>query len=206
MSRLGAKEIATDRELGLRSELEETVDAHTSWKDAGWVMHGDNQQTLLNEFFRTVRPHASLVFFYAKHTPLSDDPRRALIGAAEITRLTPAGRYRTDGHEQFPAQLWETTIEHSLRPQMLVGADGRVVRPDFTITTDLGELVLWEHLGMLGDPAYAAKWRKREWYERSGLALVTDAGGSTGTLVVTDDTEGVDCPAWELLARKALGL
>ena len=45
------------------------------------------------------------------------------------------------------------------------GDDGRTVRPDFTVETDLGELVLWEHLGMLSDPRYAAKWAaKKDWY------------------------------------------
>ena len=120
MSRDGAKQIAQDRQIGLRPDLEETVDGITRW-DSTWVMHGDNQRSLLDTFFSTVQKGASLVFFYAKHSPLSDDPRRLLVGAATVTAVTPTGAYRSDGSEQFPAQMWETTIEHSLRPDQQQG-------------------------------------------------------------------------------------
>ncbi|MGW5752233.1 hypothetical protein [Nocardia rhamnosiphila] len=40
--------------------------------------------------------------------------------------------------------------------------------PDFTIETVLGDLVIWEHLGMLDDPHYAQKWAsKKSWYARN---------------------------------------
>lgn len=115
MARKGKDDIARERRLNLRPELEDAVDAAIGWK-ANWVMHGENQRSLLDAFFATVRPDASLVFFYAKHSPLSEDPRRLLVGAAEVTGVTPGGTYRTDGAEEFPAELWETVIQHSLRP------------------------------------------------------------------------------------------
>ncbi|MEV5693052.1 AAA family ATPase [Micromonospora globbae] len=121
MSRDGAKEINEQRALGLRPELEEQVDAITGWDNSTWMMHGDNQRTILDAFFSTVRPESSLVFFYAKHSPLSDDPRRLLVGAAVVTDVTPTGAYRSSGGEQFPAQMWETTISHSLRPDQQRG-------------------------------------------------------------------------------------
>ncbi|MEU0078802.1 ATP-dependent RecD-like DNA helicase [Micromonospora tulbaghiae] len=121
MSRQGAQEINERRKLGLRPELEEQVDAITGWDNSTWVMHGDNQRTILEAFFGTVQPESSLVFFYAKHSPLSDDPRRLLIGAALVTDVTPTGAYRSSGGEQFPAQMWETTIGHSLRPEQQRG-------------------------------------------------------------------------------------
>jgi energy-coupling factor transporter ATP-binding protein EcfA2 len=120
MSRKDSQPLALERRLGLRPELEAEVDKIIQW-DANWVMHGDNQRSLLDSFFATVRPNASLAFFYAKHSPLSDDPRRLLVGAAEVTNVTPGGSYRTDGSAPFPAELWETVIEHSLRPDQARG-------------------------------------------------------------------------------------
>ncbi|MGI5243254.1 AAA family ATPase [Dactylosporangium sp. CA-139066] len=121
MSRDDAKELAQERQLGVHLDLEEHVDAITGWSDSAWMMHGDNQRALLDTFFSTVRPQRSLVFFYAKHSPLSDDPRRLLVGAATVTGTTPTGAYRSSGGEQFPAQMWETTVEHSLRPDQQAG-------------------------------------------------------------------------------------
>lgn len=121
MSRSGAQVIDEERRVGLRPELEEQVDAITNWKSAAWVMHGDNQRALLDAFFSTVQPQRSIVFFYAKHSPLSDDPRRLLVGAALVTDVTPTGAYRSNGEEQFPAQMWETNIGHSLRPDQRQG-------------------------------------------------------------------------------------
>lgn len=52
-------------------------------------------------------------------------------------------------------------------------ADPRDFRlPDFTITY-AGDTFYWEHLGMLGNPAYRQEWeRKRAWYEGLGIPVV----------------------------------
>ncbi|GAA0913366.1 AAA family ATPase [Virgisporangium aurantiacum] len=121
MNRDDVKDISKERRVGLQTELEDEVDGITGWTDSNWVMHGDNQRALLEAFFETVRPNASLVFFYAKHSPLSDDPRRLLIGAAMVSGFAPTGRYRSRGGERFPAEMWETTVEHSLRPDQKHG-------------------------------------------------------------------------------------
>jgi ATP-dependent exoDNAse (exonuclease V) alpha subunit len=121
MNRDDVKAISQERRIGLQTELEERVDRITGWDKSTWVMHGDNQRSLLESFFAAVRPERSIVFFYAKHSPLSDDTRRLLVGAAMVTGVTPTGAYRSRGGEQFPAQMWETTIEHSLRPDQRAG-------------------------------------------------------------------------------------
>ncbi|RAO19424.1 AAA family ATPase [Micromonospora noduli] len=121
MSRDEAQGIGEDRQIGLQLDLEEQVDAITGWKNINWVMHGDNQRTLLDTFFDTVQPERSLVFFYAKHSPLTDDTRRLLVGAATVAKVTPTGAYRSRGGERFPAQMWETTVEHTLRPTQQQG-------------------------------------------------------------------------------------
>jgi hypothetical protein len=86
------------------------------------------------------------------------------------------------------------------------GGDGRVVYPDFTIEdTDTGSTYLWEHLGMLADPAYRRRWeQKQAWYATQGVS--TD-GGPVGTLVVTSDDPrgGFDAAAIKQLVEERFG-
>lgn len=90
--------------------------------------------------------------------------------------------------------------------QPLHGTDGTVRLPDFTITAPDGRTVYWEHLGLLDDPDYAQGWeRKKEWYAEQGVLPLDEGGGPAGTLVWTDDRDGVDVPAWRELASSFLG-
>ena len=42
--------------------------------------------------------------------------------------------------------------------------------PDFTFLDDAGDPIIWEHLGMMGDPQYRSEWgKKREWYLQKGF-------------------------------------
>jgi hypothetical protein len=44
--------------------------------------------------------------------------------------------------------------------------------PDFSFVDPSGELILWEHIGMLARDNYRRSWEwKRDWYERSGFEL-----------------------------------
>jgi hypothetical protein len=48
-------------------------------------------------------------------------------------------------------------------------APGRL-RPDFSFISPDGDLLVWEHLGMLSRPDYKRGWEwKREWYARNGF-------------------------------------
>ncbi|MBK7078217.1 MAG: AAA family ATPase [Myxococcales bacterium] len=69
------------------------------------------------------------------------------------------------------------------------GQDGSYRLPDFTVEDPAsGELVIWEHLGMLAVPAYAESWkRKQAWYAEQG---VLPGGGPKGTLVTSEDSPG----------------
>lgn len=111
--------VTAQREDVYRPELEERVDRAMGWtKPGAWVMHGENQSSLFEEFFRTVVEGSSLVFFYAKHTPLADDPQRVLVGAARVAKIELPGLYDTDGDPAYPSLLWETVVHHTLRPDM----------------------------------------------------------------------------------------
>ncbi|RAI71188.1 hypothetical protein DOZ80_04895 [Pseudomonas fluorescens] len=66
-------------------------------------------------------------------------------------------------------------------------APGRL-RPDFSFITADGDLIVWEHLGMLSRPDYERGWTwKRQWYERNGFVE-----GKTLFTSTEDDRNGLD--------------
>jgi len=65
------------------------------------------------------------------------------------------------------------------------------VRPDFSFADPAGDLILWEHLGMLGRADYREGWAwKKAWYEKNGFVLGRN-------LFTTEDDErgGLDSTA-----------
>lgn len=70
-------------------------------------------------------------------------------------------------------------------------ADGSERYPDFTIhDDDAGVHWYWEHLGMMTDPAYRARWeRKLAGYREVGVLPREEGGGPNGTLVTSMDDE-----------------
>jgi hypothetical protein len=47
-----------------------------------------------------------------------------------------------------------------------------LVHPDFSFVDPSGDLIIWEHLGMLSKPEYEKGWRfRREWYAKNGWVL-----------------------------------
>ncbi|MCD2514723.1 AAA family ATPase [Massilia sp. G4R7] len=66
-------------------------------------------------------------------------------------------------------------------------APGRL-RPDFSFVTADGDLIIWEHLGMLSRPDYKRGWDwKREWYARNGFVE-----GKTLFISTEDADNGLD--------------
>jgi hypothetical protein len=69
--------------------------------------------------------------------------------------------------------------------------DGSFRYPDFTVEDDdLGRTVYWEHLGMLNDSVYAARWKaKRKWYADHGV-VEHPATGKEILVWTEDDPSG----------------
>ena len=86
---------------------------------------------------------------------------------------------------------------------------GRTRWPDFTIEDDAaGVTYYWEHLGMLSDPVYEQRWRKkRKAYLNDGVRPVDNADGADRVLIETKEVEGtgLDMLEIERLARIVIG-
>ncbi|WP_252927009.1 AAA family ATPase [Paracoccus sp. 08] len=91
-----------------------------------WVNDFVNQQIILDTFFSALAPERSLVFLYTKRTPLTDDPRRVLVGVGRITSVGPAQEhaYSGDAGGKLRGLMWERPVSHSIRPD---GFDGFVL-------------------------------------------------------------------------------
>ena len=109
-------EKASTYELDYKEELEEEVDKKLGFGGNIWVQHPDNQRALLNSFFGCLKGKQSLIFFYCKHTPLSEPNERIIVGVAKVKHdvggmleyTFPPG-YK--GHKSYP---WDRCIEHTL--------------------------------------------------------------------------------------------
>ena len=120
MLRKGGTQRAEEHELPFKQELEDQASELMKFK-ANWLQDEHNQRLLLETFFSAVRPQQSLCFFYAKRTPLSEDPRRVLIGVGRITGVGDTIPYQYSGTTGLRSVLWERAVTHSIRPDY---ADG----------------------------------------------------------------------------------
>ncbi len=61
--------------------------------------------------------------------------------------------------------------------------DGKICLPDFTFESESGDIIIWEHLGMLKLPNYKQRWEEKlRMYEENGFVLGED-------LYTTEDSE-----------------
>jgi hypothetical protein len=99
-----------------------------------WVQSADNQIALLDGFAADLTPEHSLVFFYAKQTPLSDAAGRQIVAVAKLKSLGKIQEYPYEGGavgSRIRSAVWERTFQHSLEPdEMNEGVwNGGVVLP-----------------------------------------------------------------------------
>lgn len=169
--------------------------ALTRQRDKVIVLHqGD-----LAELRRYSNPHYSdiacrMTNLLAEPNLVSVDDRLLEKGLIHRTHRGEAVRSKS---EVIVAELlYERKIDYQYEKE-LVGKDGTRRWPDFTIEdAESGQTIYWEHLGMMHDPSYAERWkRKLAWYRALKILPYEQGGGKGGILVETRDGKqgGIDC-------------
>jgi hypothetical protein len=81
----------------------------------------DNQRALLEGFRRSLSEDHSLVFFYAKQTPLTDSGRRQIVAVAKLSKIGEVDEYPYEGGRaagRIRSMIWERPFStHSGRTQ-----------------------------------------------------------------------------------------
>ena len=100
-------------------------------------------------------------------------------------------------------KLYGAGVEYAYEKPLVIS--GRTYYPDFTIEDDAtGVTYYWEHLGMLDDLDYRARWeRKREGYVADGIVPMESDPGAERVLIETSDgpNQGLDAKAIAELIR-----
>jgi hypothetical protein len=108
-------DIAERLALGFRPELEPELGFESIW-----VQERRNQLVMLDTFFEAIEPEASLVFFYAKRTPLTEDPRRVIVGIGRVTGVGSPTEYAYENAAKnaLRSMVWERNVSHSIKPKI----------------------------------------------------------------------------------------
>jgi hypothetical protein len=113
------KESALERaellDLPFDEDAEDAVHEEMGF-DTHWVQVKKNQLIMLDTFFSAIQPQESLCFFYAKDTPLANDPRRVIVGVGLVTSVAAAVEYKYRTQGSHTAVLWDRIVQHSIRP------------------------------------------------------------------------------------------
>jgi hypothetical protein len=115
----GIPDRAKAYKIDFRPELEPDLEF-----DKLWVQERRNQLAMLDTFFGAITPEESLVFFYAKRTPLTDDGRRVIVGVGRVVKVDPSVEYIYEKGAPSDAMrcvLWERSLHHSIRPEIKDG-------------------------------------------------------------------------------------
>ena len=101
--------------------------------------------------------------------------------------------------------LHANEIDYDYERELVIDGRPQAKYPDFTIEDeDSGETYYWEHLGMLGSPAYKRRWKEKQaWYVENGILPLEDGGGPNGALITSRDeiNGGIDSAMIEKLIQ-----
>lgn len=88
-----------------------------------WIQGEANQKALLNAFFDALEPQRSLMFVYAKRTPLVDDDQWMIVSVGRVSSVGKLQEwdYDSPSKDSLRSYLWERSVGHSIRPN---GGDG----------------------------------------------------------------------------------
>lgn len=117
MLRSNTDQLVQEHAIRFEQQAEAHADQLMGWR-AGWVQDADNQRAMLGRFFGALQPEESLCFFYAKRTPLADDPRRVIVGVGRVAKVGPITEYEYQGLQpgNLRSVLWQQAVHHTIRP------------------------------------------------------------------------------------------
>ncbi len=75
-----------------------------------------------------------------------------------LIHVAPGGVMVRSKNEVIVASILEDLAPDRWSYEQPLTIDGVTKYPDFTIQTASGDEIIWEHLGMMGNPKYAADW------------------------------------------------
>jgi ATP-dependent exoDNAse (exonuclease V) alpha subunit len=147
------------------------------------------------ESSETQRRNSNL--FAAIVRAVSDEPPYA---KGLIHKTLKGHMVRSKSELQISTVLWNLGLADRYEYERPLVGDvrGGPVRPDFTFEDPGGDVIIWEHLGMLMNPSYREDWEwKRQWYLDNGYI-------EGETLFTTQDDErgGLDANAIQELAEE----
>jgi len=116
-----------------------------------------------------------------------------------LIHLTTNGEKVRSKSEVIIAEKLHDSGVNYIYEKELVLPDGSKWFPDFTIRTPSGEEVYWEHLGMLGNPAYKKRWEHKETVFAANSISVPN-----NTLFLTQDglDGSIDVPSIQQIIEK----
>jgi hypothetical protein len=90
--------------------------------------------------------------------------------------------------------------------EKLLSLGGTIRYPDFTIDDEIsGQVIFWEHLGMLEREDYRRSWEKKlAWYLTQGVLPAEEGSGPNGILITTTESSqtGFDSSVVRDIIRK----
>jgi len=152
-----------------------------------WVQHPENQKIMLESFYSCLKENVSLVFFYAKHTPLSEPNERIIIGVAKVRHIGKLESFSfPKDFKSYRGYPWDRCIEHTLtynKPEGFLLPYHELIEKSKTEELDLSEYkviapnrVEFSYASELveHDTAIDALWRMAECLRKSEQILEAD--------------------------------
>ena len=137
--------------------------------------------------FSSAKRRLTNLFFSPKPRKISENG--GIFLEERLIHLTKRGELVRSKSEVIVADnLFDAGVRYAYERALVI--DGDLRYPDFTIEDDdTGITYYWEHCGMLSDPGYLRRWkRKLAWYRQHNILPHEEGGGQRGTLVVTEDS------------------
>jgi ATP-dependent exoDNAse (exonuclease V) alpha subunit len=131
------------------------------------------------------------LFRAAKPWAVTVESQRRFLDARLIHRTERGDLVRSKSEVNIADKLFARGVQYAYEAPLRL-ADGIERYPDFSFIHDItGVQYYWEHLGMLDDPAYEARWRRKlAAYRESGILPHGEGGGPGGALIITRDERG----------------